>query len=364
MIWPGNSCLRLLLLFYILFSCQLGSAYDIVRDYSGSTFFDRWDFFGNWDNLTLGDVWWLSKADAFAQGLTYVNSAGNAIMKVDNMHNVVNGQKRNSVRITSQDIYDVGSLWIIDLKHIPFGCSVWPAFWTKGYQDNWPVGGEIDIIEAINLMPNNQMALHTTSGCSHVPEAQQYQSGATTQTDCSLSSGCTVLELKENSLYTGLAEAGGGVWATQFDVSGIWFWSRPNVPASISATTSSTGNLVLDITLCGQWAGLSNLYFPSCGSGTGTCYADSVVGPGSNFNDAYFEISYIRAYTTGAPAPTPNALVSISTSAPTALPTSLLAPSKPTASSLFFPGSAEGRQANMMGAIAAILMVGFFNLCL
>ncbi len=91
-------------------------------------------------------------------------------------------------------------------------------------------------------------------------------------------------------------------------------------------------------------------------------YADSVVGPGSNFNDAYFEISYIRAYTTGAPAPTPNALVSISTSAPTGLPTSLLAPSKPTASSLFFPGSAEGRQANMMRAIGAILLVGFFNL--
>lgn len=314
-------------------------------------------------------------------------------MKVDNMHNVVNGQKRNSVRITSQDIYDVGSLWIIDLKHIPFGCSVWPAFWTKGYQDQWPVGGEIDIIEAINLMPNNQMALHTTSGCSHVPEAQQYQSGATTQTDCSLSSGCTVLELKENSLYTGLAAAGGGVWATQFDVTGIfiWFWSRSNVPASISATTASTGvdlsdwgppsasypatscnipeffsaqNLVLDITLCGQWAGLSNLYFPSCGSGTGTCYSDSVVGPGSNFNDAYFEISYIRAYTTGAPAPTPNALVSISTSAPTALPTSLLAPSKPTASSLFSPGSAEGCQASMMWAIAAILLVGSLNFCL
>lgn len=48
---------------------------------------------------TEGDVWWLSKADAFAQGLTYVNSAGNAIMKVDNMHNVVSGQKRNSVRL-------------------------------------------------------------------------------------------------------------------------------------------------------------------------------------------------------------------------------------------------------------------------
>ena len=30
------------------------AAYDIVREYSGSTFFDRWDFYGSWDNLTLG----------------------------------------------------------------------------------------------------------------------------------------------------------------------------------------------------------------------------------------------------------------------------------------------------------------------
>ena len=30
-------------------------AFDIVREYSGSTFFDRWDFYGYWDNLTLGE---------------------------------------------------------------------------------------------------------------------------------------------------------------------------------------------------------------------------------------------------------------------------------------------------------------------
>lgn len=29
-------------------------SYDLVRDYSGQTFFDGWDFFGSWDNLTLG----------------------------------------------------------------------------------------------------------------------------------------------------------------------------------------------------------------------------------------------------------------------------------------------------------------------
>ena len=33
---------------------SLSSSYDLVRDYSGTTFFDRWDFYGSWDNLTLG----------------------------------------------------------------------------------------------------------------------------------------------------------------------------------------------------------------------------------------------------------------------------------------------------------------------
>ncbi|KAF9016159.1 hypothetical protein BDZ89DRAFT_1022929 [Hymenopellis radicata] len=342
-----------ILLFY-LFSGTL--SYDLVHDYSGTSFFDKWDFFGNYDNLTLGDVWWLNREDAFAQGLAYVNSAGNAIIKVDNMHNVAYNQKRNSVRITTQESYSVGSLWIIDVKHVPFGCSVWPAFWTVG--PTWPDDGEIDIIEAINLMPNNQMALHTTPGCFHPPEPEQYQISTTLETDCSEASGCTVLEVQENSFLTGLAVAGGAVWATQFDVAGpsIWFWSRPNIPASITNSNFSAPldisqwgpptasypakycnitefftpqKLILDITLCGNWAGLSNTYFPSCGGAgpTGTCYADSVVGPGSNFNDAYFEVSYIKAYTTGGPAPTPNAAVQIpSHTAPTGLIASGLSP--------------------------------------
>jgi hypothetical protein len=33
---------------------QTGNGYDVVRDYSGSTFFDGWDFYGSYDNLTLG----------------------------------------------------------------------------------------------------------------------------------------------------------------------------------------------------------------------------------------------------------------------------------------------------------------------
>jgi len=40
-----------------LFLAQIPSwtrGYDLVRDYSGLTFFDEWDFYGSWDNLTLG----------------------------------------------------------------------------------------------------------------------------------------------------------------------------------------------------------------------------------------------------------------------------------------------------------------------
>ncbi len=111
----------------------------------------------------------------------------------------------------------MGSLWIIDLVHLPFGCSVWPAFWAKG--PLWPDDGEIDIIEAINLMDHNQMALHTTSGCIIKPPLNQ--TGQSVFTDCSKPSGCTVAENKPNSYAGGFANAGGGVWATQFDATGI-----------------------------------------------------------------------------------------------------------------------------------------------
>ncbi|KIK66646.1 glycoside hydrolase family 16 protein [Collybiopsis luxurians FD-317 M1] len=326
--------LTTLIVFHWLFT--FGRAYDLVREYSGITFFDDFDFYGYWDNLTLGDVNWLSESDAFSQGLAYVNSANNAIIKVDNMHSVIYPNKRNSVRITTKDSYSVGSLWIIDLVHIPYGCSVRP-FWTMG--PTWPNDGEIDIIEGINLMPSNQMALHTTPGCFH-NYTPPNQLGETLMTDCSSPSGCTVGELQPNSFQSGFAEMGGGVFAAQFDVAGfvdIWFWSRPNVPSSITEATSTSSidisqwgppsanyiasdqcditefftpqKLVLDITLCGNWAGLPEVYFPSCGNqgSTGLCYNDNVLGDGSNYNDAYFEIPYLRAYTTGGVAPTPTA---------------------------------------------------------
>ncbi|PAV20464.1 glycoside hydrolase family 16 [Pyrrhoderma noxium] len=331
---------------------RICSAYDIVREYSGSSFFDRWDFYGSWDNLTNGDVWWLDRVNATQQQLAYVNTDGNAIIRVDDTSVVPYNEKRNSIRITTTDSYNYGSLIIIDILHLPFGCSVWPAFWTKG--ETWPDDGEIDIIEAINLMTSNQMALHTTAGCYHdTPTGQIGQStglgpgnvGGTglnsdgeDATDCSTPSGCVVTETKANSFGSSFAENGGGVWAMQFDIAGvyIWFWPRGEVPVSIEESTSTSSmdlsdwgspsaaypnssctfedfftpqQLVMDITLCGDWAGLAAVYNATCGSSgpTGICYTNNVVGNGSNYADAYFEVSHIRAYTTGVEGIAPTA---------------------------------------------------------
>ncbi|KDQ55967.1 glycoside hydrolase family 16 protein [Jaapia argillacea MUCL 33604] len=330
------------------------TAYNLVRDYSGQNFFSGWNFYGNYDNLTSGDVIFVNQTNATADHLAYVNSAGHAIIKVDNTTNVPYNYKRNSVRIETQDYFPVGSVWIIDLLHLPYGCSVWPAFWTSG--QTWPQQGEIDIIEGVNLMTYNQMALHTTAGCTKTTPADQ--TGTSTQVDCSTGQGCTVAETKPNSFGAAFAQAGGGVWATQFESSGIyiWFWSRANVPASINASSNSVdpstwGNpsaaypstscsmaqffgaqqLIVDITLCGDWAGLNSTYHATCNP-NGICYNDNVMGPGSpTYDNAYFEIDYIRAYATGAAS------------------TGIIGPTPSTSSSSTKSGSAPGTTSTSVG---------------
>ena len=64
---------------------------------------------------------------------------------------------------------------------------------------------EPDILEAVNLMPDNQMAIHTTDGCT--TNAQIVQTGELGSMDCASNSGCTVKELKPNSFGAGFAQA-------------------------------------------------------------------------------------------------------------------------------------------------------------
>jgi hypothetical protein len=111
----------LYLLPYTLSLLPYSTSYDLVREYSGLTFFDRWEFYGSWDNLThgaiirasvllsslrlsplflIGDVVWVDRVTAFEQNLAYVDEQNRVIMKVDNVNYVPFNEKRNSVFVS------------------------------------------------------------------------------------------------------------------------------------------------------------------------------------------------------------------------------------------------------------------------
>ncbi|KAI0764128.1 concanavalin A-like lectin/glucanase domain-containing protein [Irpex lacteus] len=327
---PLRLSTRLLAVAFALLTipCHLVSAanFSLVKDYSGKTFFDEWIFDEfPYDETTGGSVFYVNKSAS--SSLAYVNDANKVIIKVDNTSFVPYYDKRNSVRIASQASFSIGSVLVVDAVHLPFGCSVWPSIWTKG--NPWPDNGEIDIIEGINHNPYNQMSLHTFPGCSAATNTTALNQPAITNCNNTGNTGCTVLctEKRQNTFGKGFADNGGGVWATQFDVSGIfiWFWDRHSIPSSIETATTSLDisswgspsaafpssscditkhfgaqQIVIDITLCGTWAGVPSIYASQCGGNAtdpNTCNNNSVWYNGTpELADAYFELNYIRAF--------------------------------------------------------------------
>jgi len=310
-----------LFLSLLLMSPVLAAEYQMVKYYEGSSFFNGWDFYNNYDNYTSGNVNYVSQKTASSDNLAYINSAGNAIMRVDNSTTIQVGQNRNSVRISTADQFEVGSVWISDFLHVPYGCSVWPAFWSSSLV--WPAGGEIDTFEGVNQVTMNQMALHTDPGCTHSSSAIE-TSTLVNSTDCNYelngNQGCVVTDPSPSSYGAAFASGGGGVFVTEFATAGIsiWFFNRSSVPDSLqgNATTVNTTalgiptanwpasnctisqffnpqKLVFDITLCGEYAGNAQVFTETC---SGICYDDYVMGSPSNYDTAYFEVQYVRVY--------------------------------------------------------------------
>ncbi|KAI0339157.1 hypothetical protein BDW22DRAFT_1336775 [Trametopsis cervina] len=335
----------------LFFHGVLAANFTLVKEYSGGTFFDDWIFDEySYDNTTGGSVNYVTKANS--SSLAYVNDATNrVIIKVDNTSFVPYNFKRNSVRIATKDFFSIGTVWLIDAVHIPFGCSVWPSIWTKG--NAWPDNGEIDIIEGVNRNPLNQMALHTNHGCFATTKTNALNQPTITDCNSTDNSGCTVPESTPNSFGQLFANNGGGVWATQFDVSGIfiWFWGRSHVPPSVTTATDSLDisswgppsaayvssscnipdffgaqQIVIDITLCGIWAGNPALYAAQCGGNAtdpSTCVSHVVWYNGtSDYANAYFELNSIRAFSVNSTPVVDSNGSSASAGAPSTSPTS------------------------------------------
>ncbi|TFY74225.1 hypothetical protein EWM64_g9787 [Hericium alpestre] len=295
--------------------------YALVDDYNGKSFLNesQWNYFTDSDP-THGLVTYQSKNDAAAADLAYVQPDNVFILAVDNKTQLSSGQNRKSTRISSVKTYDSG-LFIADFWAMPAGCSVWPAWWTVG--PDWPLNGEIDIIEGVNNMGTNQYTGHGSAGCTLSADAIEKPvklfTGNLVNTACqsnaTSNAGCAFTDTDNRSFGTNFNNAGGGIFAHLVDQDGIkvWHFARSEIPQDIEdgkPDPTKWGNpvanipasgcnpaehikkhvLVINTTLCGDWAGGS---FSSMGC-PGTC-PDFVADP-KNFDNARWAIRSIKVY--------------------------------------------------------------------
>ncbi|KIR37652.1 hypothetical protein I307_05801 [Cryptococcus deuterogattii 99/473] len=365
------------------------TVYPLIESWHGEGFFDGFRFPPEtYDNTTNGDTFWETAANT---SLLYTTSAGTTILKVDNTTFVPYLEKRYAPKLLSKSAYDLGTVWVMDAVHMPYGCSVWPAFWTQG--PSWPAGGEIDIIEGINLQPTNMIALHTSgnTSCTIPTTFTPSFSGRVSYPNCDNSqnfgSGCTVYDPNPNSYGQAFAEAGGGVFVAEFAEDGIrvWFMTRSAIPSTVrvNATqidTSTLGipvaeypssscditnlfgpqTLTINIALCGDYAGLPSELARTCPAlvGDATCYTTYVINNASTtYAQAYFEINYINVYSSN-----PSTFTTISPSGPT--PTSSTSTSTSTSASTPDAGTLSGgaRRVERESVLVAMgLLVSFFH---
>jgi hypothetical protein len=235
-------------------------SYALQKSYSGSTFFDEFNFFDEADP-THGFVAYGNRQ--FAEQNNLIGFEGDyAVMKIDSTTNLGKGpnyyanngngdywlQKnvgRKSVRIEGNYEFTKG-LIIADIGQMPSGvCGAWPAFWTLG-SGPWPSNGEIDIIEGAHKQGGFWSALHT-EGQSNINENNDVFSGKVATTDCQVRldsanpnwTGCKIEnpDTKTWDSYTG------GVWASQWTSERIkiWYWPYGQVPADVTAGSPVPG---------------------------------------------------------------------------------------------------------------------------
>lgn len=307
--------------FSALLACSITgahAAYTLRDSYDSSNFFDTFSFFTGTDP-TQGFVNYVPQAQAESAGLAAIRGSS-VYLGVDYTTLNPPSPGRKSVRLSSNQAYTHG-LFIADIAHMPGSiCGVWPSFWTTG--PNWPSNGEIDILEGVNQETANSITLHTSPGCNINTAGSQ---GGTTlaSPNCNFengNSGCSASTTAPNAYGDSFNANGGGVWAMQWETSGIyvWFFPRGSIPADITAQAPVTSNwgppvvafnggggcnidsffanqqIIFDTTFCGGWAG-SVWSSGSCAAAAPTCSQFVSENPGA-FEEAYWLINSVLVY--------------------------------------------------------------------
>lgn len=148
------------------------------------------------------------------------------------------------MRVQSKTQYPVGTLFLFDVRHTPYGCGTWPALWLTD-PAHWPTNGEIDVVEATNQgTSGNTASLHTTKGCD-MSGVKRLMTGQAEQGDCyngtNSNEGCGVEDKSVSSYGAAFNQAGGGVMAVELRDAGIriWSWARSALPADVAANSAT-----------------------------------------------------------------------------------------------------------------------------
>jgi hypothetical protein len=250
--------------------------YQLIERQEGSEFFDYYSFYEGRDSVgSNGYLMYVSETTAANLGIVNVTYEKDMLDEYDrerqrrkqegssNINNRTSSTKvkydekdkpfiymgssptdegpRNSIRLEGNRRFNRG-LFIIDLRHMPAGCGTWPAFWLTD-EANWPVNGEIDIVEGVNFQSVAKTALHSTKGCSMddiplgtmtgewdtatgIPNAKTGIPDMTVRyaQNCFvydphqwLNQGCVAGDSGGGSLGEPLNEKGGGIYALEWD---------------------------------------------------------------------------------------------------------------------------------------------------
>ncbi|KAK0467025.1 concanavalin A-like lectin/glucanase domain-containing protein [Desarmillaria tabescens] len=302
-----------------------GGTYQLLDIYKGKDFLNpqKWQYWSNSDP-THGSVNYQAMEAAMEKKLAFVGDDGIVTLAVDDTTTLGDGEYRDSVRISSVKTYNSG-LFIASFSAMPYGCSVWPAWWTVG--DNWPHQGEIDVLENVHNANANQYTFHTGEGCTiqASDDMTAKLSNQKSNQQCAVSdadnSGCGMVDTANPNYSYGkqFNQIGGGVFAHLWNDEGIRIWHFPktSITDDITAGTPDPANwgkpaaflpndnscdtgthfinhsLVIDTTLCGDWA---NATYSGAGC-PGTC-AEAVKDP-KNYKTAKWKINYIAVYSAG-----------------------------------------------------------------
>eukprot|EP00931_Biecheleriopsis_adriatica_P007357 TRINITY_DN108649_c0_g1_i1.p1 TRINITY_DN108649_c0_g1~~TRINITY_DN108649_c0_g1_i1.p1 ORF type:complete len:392 (-),score=70.39 TRINITY_DN108649_c0_g1_i1:35-1210(-) len=307
--------------------CSENSSIPYVEKWSASglNFFDQ--FWFEQEDFNHGATHYLNRLDALRLG----------VAQPSHDHAVLRAGPRSqwNLKRTSAKIYSKPSwhyfLAAVRFTHVPYGCGVWPAFWTTTPTEiaTWPNGGELDILEYANDLPS-QTSFHTgernpchlsaeevaPAGCPAMPDLNNMNYNCNTSYPSTL--GCAPNRLP--TLPGALWAQKPGVMAFEWTASFVKIFYIPedelaNVgldgeargtpqpdtwddyllsyypfAASERRRPGSCRNpaevmlpqqLVFNIAFCGDWAGKVWDQSPSCNNRVGPAFPDecSIVDP-------------------------------------------------------------------------------------